>query len=675
MKNIESKEFMEIKPLRAWVQKVLPLVYDDSLSYYELLCKVVYKLNEVIKNVDQLPAYIAELISEESLREILGTLLDEIREQIAQANEGESETATANRSVGELVWLNGKLYRIIHDMIAGDRYVEGSNCEKITVEEVIDDIIDTVNDLLDMVRDSITAENEGDSDTATENREIGDLVWVHGELLQVTHNMIAGDRYVKGSNCRSITIDELLDISESIEKLENAINETNEGTNTTATADRSVGDIVWVNHILYKVISPMIAGDTYVPNSNVETVSIHEYAKTLYDEIINLFNTTLTVNDLSVGGDVTVTGDATLTGDLQYKDPTSGTYFDTIPVKDTNGVPYNVMVQNANTQNMGARSQLMTGRAKLGWYSSTKIRAYTNKFYMNGFRIWGQNTKEGTKLYTSGSNFYTLFDHNDDIDVTQGFNRDGWYALFVVPDPSDPDKCIPKVVPFFRVSAITGTTLTLAGTKMGTVNSTLVSNLKSNLAGRDVLVINGGGQGLIGTVGKIVSSTPSTITMDGIGAYSGVDGYILIAPEGSDYGYVGSAYSDTVDWKNRQDNGYAVKFLDDIDRGDATYSPNTHIRITNKNDWCPLATGIMYQMSCSLQTSGTGALAFYAGADSGHDTMVEYYHEKVSATTETVYTPFCQTFFDYIQHIYVQFICSFVTPSNMKFRTFGWFEP
>lgn len=37
-----------IKPLRYWVQKVLPLVYDDSLSYYELLNKVVDKLNEVV---------------------------------------------------------------------------------------------------------------------------------------------------------------------------------------------------------------------------------------------------------------------------------------------------------------------------------------------------------------------------------------------------------------------------------------------------------------------------------------------------------------------------------------------------------------------------------------------------------------------------------------------------
>lgn len=37
-----------------WAQKVIPLVYDDSLSYYEVLCKVVEYLNNVIQNVDNL---------------------------------------------------------------------------------------------------------------------------------------------------------------------------------------------------------------------------------------------------------------------------------------------------------------------------------------------------------------------------------------------------------------------------------------------------------------------------------------------------------------------------------------------------------------------------------------------------------------------------------------------
>ena len=37
---------------RFWCQHVLPLVYDDSLSYYELLCKVIQYLNIVIEDVD-----------------------------------------------------------------------------------------------------------------------------------------------------------------------------------------------------------------------------------------------------------------------------------------------------------------------------------------------------------------------------------------------------------------------------------------------------------------------------------------------------------------------------------------------------------------------------------------------------------------------------------------------
>lgn len=44
----------ELRPFKFWCQKVLPLVYDDSLSYYELLCKVVDYLNNTITDVNKL---------------------------------------------------------------------------------------------------------------------------------------------------------------------------------------------------------------------------------------------------------------------------------------------------------------------------------------------------------------------------------------------------------------------------------------------------------------------------------------------------------------------------------------------------------------------------------------------------------------------------------------------
>ena len=54
-------EYTELKPFRYWCQKVLPLVYDDSLSYYELLCKVLDYLNKTMHDVDTLHGDVVNL--------------------------------------------------------------------------------------------------------------------------------------------------------------------------------------------------------------------------------------------------------------------------------------------------------------------------------------------------------------------------------------------------------------------------------------------------------------------------------------------------------------------------------------------------------------------------------------------------------------------------------------
>ena len=55
----------KVKPLRFWSQKVLPLVYDDSLSYYEVLGKIGRKINEIIYYVtDNIRELIIPIIEE-----------------------------------------------------------------------------------------------------------------------------------------------------------------------------------------------------------------------------------------------------------------------------------------------------------------------------------------------------------------------------------------------------------------------------------------------------------------------------------------------------------------------------------------------------------------------------------------------------------------------------------
>lgn len=121
-----------MKPFRFWCQKVLPLVYDDSLSYYETLCKIVAYLNNVIEDVNQIPQYIQSLISEEQLKEIFSELLDNLREQIAEDNEGEKTTASKDHEAGDLIWLNGKLAVITRDILAGTEYIEKTSDIGIT---------------------------------------------------------------------------------------------------------------------------------------------------------------------------------------------------------------------------------------------------------------------------------------------------------------------------------------------------------------------------------------------------------------------------------------------------------------------------------------------------------------------------------------------------------------
>lgn len=54
----------KIESFRFWCQKVLPLVYDDSLSYYELLCKVVTYLNNTIQAVNENTEDVAQMRQE-----------------------------------------------------------------------------------------------------------------------------------------------------------------------------------------------------------------------------------------------------------------------------------------------------------------------------------------------------------------------------------------------------------------------------------------------------------------------------------------------------------------------------------------------------------------------------------------------------------------------------------
>lgn len=81
-----------MKHFRFWCQKVLPLVYDNSLSYYEVLCKVVKYINdlidsdkEIIKDIDKLKDEMDEVLDfmEKYREEAEKIIKEEIEKYIA----------------------------------------------------------------------------------------------------------------------------------------------------------------------------------------------------------------------------------------------------------------------------------------------------------------------------------------------------------------------------------------------------------------------------------------------------------------------------------------------------------------------------------------------------------------------------------------------------------------
>lgn len=94
-----------IKDIRFWVQTVLPLVYDDSLSYYELLNKVVAKLNEVVDSQNNLNEYFGsnfESVVKDEISKLIndGTIVSKINsgifvEDYGAIGDGVTDSTTA----------------------------------------------------------------------------------------------------------------------------------------------------------------------------------------------------------------------------------------------------------------------------------------------------------------------------------------------------------------------------------------------------------------------------------------------------------------------------------------------------------------------------------------------------------------------------------------------------
>lgn len=113
-----------------------PIVWDIT-SQYETNTVVLDSSGNAYLSVQPVPAGVA-LDREEYWTKIgnFSALWDSVRSAITPYDEQHSKTASIDHKAGDWVWLENDLLLITKNITAGDKYVEGSNCQKTNLHDL-----------------------------------------------------------------------------------------------------------------------------------------------------------------------------------------------------------------------------------------------------------------------------------------------------------------------------------------------------------------------------------------------------------------------------------------------------------------------------------------------------------------------------------------------------------
>lgn len=228
---------MKYNPLDKLFRSVIPVAYDDSISYYEMVSKVIevmqqyietssisyadpiqwditkqYPRNTVVVTVNgdgylsTQPVPIGIDIDNEDYWTKIGNfseLWGSVKLAITPVDEKLKTTASAARAVNDLVWLNNDLYVITKAMDAGTRYIEGTNCKKTDIGEQLNDLNTKVESNKSSVDDSIKKINTNIENINTnfnnkiDKDTVGNLDQTVGGNMNQT---VSGDYTIKSDN-------------------------------------------------------------------------------------------------------------------------------------------------------------------------------------------------------------------------------------------------------------------------------------------------------------------------------------------------------------------------------------------------------------------------------------------------------------------------------------------
>lgn len=235
---------MKYNPLDKLFRSVIPVAYDDSISYYEMVSKVIEVMQQYIETssisyadpiqwditkqyprntvvvtangdgyLSTQPVPIGIDIDNKDYWTKIGNFSElwvSVKLAITPVDEKLKTTASANRNINDLVWLNNDLYVITKAMDAGTRYIEGTNCKKTDIGEQLNNINTKVDNNKSSVDSSFEQINTNiENINANLNKKIdkntvGNLDQTVSENMNQTiggdYNIVANNFSIKSTN-------------------------------------------------------------------------------------------------------------------------------------------------------------------------------------------------------------------------------------------------------------------------------------------------------------------------------------------------------------------------------------------------------------------------------------------------------------------------------------------
>lgn len=297
------------RPFRWWVQSVMPLVFDDSLSYYEVLAKLTKYIEGLTGDVEQIEKIIGTIEGIEDITQFT-EMLESIKAEIGNLSNLSTQSKTDLVSAINEVALKAdiaywkpptgipesdlsqevkdKLNRtvssteyIINNVKLNPAPANNSPTDLGLGTYTVPDGGIPWNTLSSDVRDRITGSGSGGT---TNYGDLNNKPQINGHTLNAGNN--TAESLELGTYSKPIMGIPESDLTAEVqEKLNTSGSIADSESSFVATRDYTAGELIYINGQLYRTKYNILAGTTLIPGNNIEVTDINAELEKINSDI------------------------------------------------------------------------------------------------------------------------------------------------------------------------------------------------------------------------------------------------------------------------------------------------------------------------------------------------------------------------------------------------------